>query len=327
MADVTTGSDGAYALASASGDVVVAPVVKYGSPRISDVNGGITSFDASVIARAGVGLLTLSQNQTIAADVTGDGTTGGLDASEVARFAAGLLDHFTVAVARGSDWKFLRCDAYAFPGDPGCGLPAYNFTPISGAQTGKNFYAVLYGEVTGNWQPVAGFTSAAASLASAEEQQAAVEDRQLAERLERDRPLQIARSATSPEAQLLLSGWAGPLRAGQRRQLTVRLQNADGILGLDLSLRYDPSRIAIVSVETTGIGSGFASAHADLAGTHRIAAYGVIPLSGSGAVLNVTIEALKGTGRQVPLQLSGVANEGRIPLRVREGIQLPRDRR
>ena len=40
----------------------------------------------------------------------------------------------------------------------------------------------------------------------------------------------------------------GPLPAGKRRDLTIDLGNAEGILGLDLSLRYDPSRVAIVAV-------------------------------------------------------------------------------
>ena len=98
--------------------------------------------------------------------------------------------------------------------------------------------------------------------------------------------------------------------------MTIDLRGADGILGLDLALKYDPSRIAIVAVDPSGIGSGLNVAHGELSGTHRISAYGVLPLSGSGSVMTVTIEGLRPTGRQLPLTVTGTANEGGIPLRV-----------
>ena len=51
------------------------------------------------------------------------------------------------------DWLFLRCDAYAYPGAPGCVSPVHVFTPISGLETNLGFYGILYGDVTGNWLP------------------------------------------------------------------------------------------------------------------------------------------------------------------------------
>jgi hypothetical protein len=158
-ADATTDGGGSYAFAGVAGDVTVTTLPKYGTPRASDHNDGISSFDASVIGRAAAQLLTLSPNQIIAGDVTGDGTISAFDASLVGRFSAGLIDHFDVATANGSDWAFLRCDAYAFPGAPGCGPPAHAFTPIAQAESGRNFFAILYGDVTGNWQPAAAFTA------------------------------------------------------------------------------------------------------------------------------------------------------------------------
>ncbi len=58
-------------------------------------------------------------------------------------------------------------------------------------------------------------------------------------------------------------------------------------------------------------------------GTCRIAANGIEPLSGSGALLTVTIEALGNTGNEPPLSVSGEAIEGGIPLRVRGRGQTP----
>jgi hypothetical protein len=309
-----------------AGNASVRPLAKYGTPRVADHNGAITSLDASVIARAAVGLLTPSPNQRIAGDVTGNGTLSALDASDVARFSAELLDHFPVADGTGSDWKFLRCDSYVSPDDPGCGPAAYDFTPIAQGEAGKNFYAVLYGDVTGNWQAAGGFSSPAdLTGTSPEERMAMVADQALAAQLTPEVVNRTERKATGP-AEMSIGGWTRPLRAGERRQLTIDLANAEGILGLDLVLKYDPTRLRIVGIAATGIGTGQTVVQADAAGTCRIAAYGVLPLAGSGAVLTVTIEGVKATGARLPLTVSGQANEGAIPLRVQERVQTPRNR-
>jgi len=229
-ADATTDGSGNYAFGYVSGNVTVTTVAKYGSPRASDHNDGISSFDASVIGRAAAQLLTLSPNQVIAGDVTGDGTISAFDASFVGRFAAGLVDHFDVATANGSDWAFLRCDAYAFPGVTGCGPPAHVFTPIAGPESGRNFFAILYGDVTGNWTPAAGLM-ASASASSAEERVAVIADRQASERAKRGIEAPAPRRAGAGSAELSLSGWTAGLAVGKHRQVTIDVRDADGILG------------------------------------------------------------------------------------------------
>ena len=154
-ADAVTFTDGTFAVSDLSGDLSITPLPKLGSPRASDANNGITSLDASLIGRAAASLVTLSPNEGLAADVTGDGTISALDASYVGRYAVGLVDHVPVATATGSDWLFLRCDAYAYPGPPGCVPPLHDFTPIGGIESNLGFYAILYGDVTGNWLPAA----------------------------------------------------------------------------------------------------------------------------------------------------------------------------
>jgi hypothetical protein len=325
---VTTGGTGAYVTPGRHGNVTITSVNKYGDPRASDHNGAISSLDASEVARASVGALSLSVNQILAGDVTGNGTLSALDASNVARFAVELVNHFPVTVTTLSDWRFLKC-VPSYPGD--CGSPVYTFTPITQTESGNNFYAILYGDVTGNWAyPVAGFAMTAEARTSPEEQAAIARDREMAANYKKNgAPRQVERLAGTPPADLSLSGWNKPLKAGERRKLTVDLRNADGILGLDLGLAYDPSRIAIVNVQAAGIGSGLSLAHSDQRGTLRIAAYGYAALSGSGSILTVTVEALKNTGNDSPLAVGGTANEGAIPLRVngRAGAPSTRPRR
>ncbi|HJQ97499.1 MAG TPA: dockerin type I repeat-containing protein, partial [Candidatus Polarisedimenticolaceae bacterium] len=307
IADDTTSPLGTYALGDLSGNVALTTLAKFGSPRASDANGAISAADAAQIADGAVGLVSLSPNQRIAGDVTGDGTISALDASQVARFAALLVDHFDVATATGSDWKFLRCDAYAFPGDPGCGAPVYNFTPISPPVTGRDFYAVLYGDVTGDWESTAPASPLRNSPGKGTERPSG--DPRAAD-------VEVIRGLSSPPAVISIDRLTTPLRPGERKQLTIRVGHAQGILGLDLILQYDMLRMAIVDVQSAGLASGWSVAHSDLNGTHRIAAYGILPLAGNGAVLTVTVEGAAAAGWARPLELRAVANEGRIPLRV-----------
>ena len=317
VADATTDGGGAFAFSGASGNVTVTTVAKYGTPRASDANGAISSFDASIIGRAAAGLVTLSPNQQIAADVTGDGTISAFDASFVGRFAAGLIDHFDVAQTTGSDWKFLRCDAYAYPGNPGCGLPVYTFTPVSQLASSANFHAILYGDVTGNWQPASSFTSSHERPVSSGEAAAIAADGQLALRLAGRPAPNVLRQPGSAPAELSIDQPARTLRRGERAELTVRLDNADGILGLDLSLTYDASRFAVAGVRTAGIASDFSLAQAGTEGRRKLAMYGMSPLTGSGPILTVTLEALGTALRPSPVKMTAVANEGRISVRAR----------
>ena len=313
--DATSDGAGTYGLSGLSGNVTLTTVAKFGSPRASDNNGAISSFDASVVARGAALLVSLTPNQQVAADVTGDGTVSAFDASFVARFAAGLIDHFDVAVTTGSDWKFLRCDAYAFPGDPGCGSPSYTFTPISQAESGKDFYAILYGDVTGNWQPASQFASMAEQTVRSLDETAVVAGEATIAARRQGAEVQPVRDPASPPAEISIDRLTRPLRRGERRSLTVRLDNADGILGLDLRLKYDQTRIRIVGVQPTGIASGWGLAHSDRPGVHRITTYGVQALVGSGAAVVVTVEGVTDTGPANSIQIDGVANEGTIPIR------------
>jgi hypothetical protein len=226
-----------------------------------------------------------------------------------------VVNHFPIAETRSSDWAFFRCDTYGPPTNPGCGSPSYAFTPITQPETGKNFYGVLYGDVTGNWQPSGGALAMASTGVLGDEQAAREKDLEVAARLSRDAaPMRIERGAGTPPAAISVSGWK-PLRAGEQRLLTVDLRNSDGILGLDLTMQYDPSRVEIVAVEATGVGSALSLAQGCENGTCRIAAYGIAPLSGSGPVLTVTVKALRDTARLDAPSIGGAANEGAIPMR------------
>ncbi|MBZ5640113.1 MAG: CotH kinase family protein [Acidobacteriia bacterium] len=315
VAEVCTDDAGEYSVGDQYGSVTCSTLRKFGSPRASDHNDAITSFDATFIARNAVGLTTLSGNQRIAADVSGNGEVSSYDAAKVAQFAVQLLDHFEVATATGSDWRFLRCDHYTDAGYQDCGAPVYVHPRLTGTVT-DDFYAILYGDVSGNW-------SAGASRAVSAEEMAASEDRVEAERLR----LSGARRASPPTptrlALLTLTGWHQPLPAGAQRTVTVGLRNGDGIEAFDLRITYDPARVAILDVHTVDLGNSFTLAQNGTPGAYRCGMYAVSPIRGSGALLSITVQARQSLAATRPFSVDAKANEGRIPLKAPLGDVVP----
>jgi hypothetical protein len=316
LPDAVSDGDGGYTLENQAGAVVVRALGKYSVPRAVD-NGAVTSFDAVIIARAAVSEIVLSANQRIAADVTGNGQVTSFDASCVAQYAVQLINHFDVAEANVSDWSFVRCDTYESATSQNCGPPEYTHAPLQQSGT-DDFFAILYGDVTGNWIPASSLAASADDATA--ERASSVLDAVTAQAL-RARGGAAAgrpRHRTGP-AVLSLVGGSRPFAAGETRSLRVNLASADGIEALDLVLRYDPAAIVLEDVRSEGFASGFTLTTHDEAGVRRIALYGVTPLEGSGTALVITVRALRaggGDGGEPLLRLQGQANEGRIPMSV-----------
>jgi hypothetical protein len=130
------------------------------------------------------GLRTFTDDQLLAADVTGNGTVSALDASFILRFQANLLgkctvsqmmcsttddcpdgelceQHFPVADKCGSDWAFVP-DPTIVPnqtlvqpvtGGASCQQGAIVYDPASPPVQGQDFIGILFGDATGNWTP------------------------------------------------------------------------------------------------------------------------------------------------------------------------------
>jgi hypothetical protein len=337
LADAVSDGAGAYALESQSGSVIVRAMGAYGTPRAAD-NGSVTSFDAVTIARAAVGQIVLSTNQRIAADVTGNGQVTSFDASRVAQFAVEIIDHFDVAESAGSDWSLVRCNAYISASSQDCGPPLYSHAPLLQSQT-DDFFAILYGDVTGNWAPPGALAASSESGAEGDSRGEDIQER-LAAQMDATRAVTLrgrrraaARASRTPgagPAVLSIGAVARPLSIGESRAVRVSIASADGIEALDLALRYDPTRLAIDDVRLEGLASDWTLATHDEQGVRRIGLYGLTPLTGSGSVLVVTVRALAETAGLAPFGLEGTANEGRIPMRIvtagrrASGARIPR---
>lgn len=125
----TSGSVGTYMLTGfGAGAYTVTP------SKTGDVN-GITSFDAARIAQHVSGSTTLTGNQLIVADTSGNGQVTSFDAAQIAQYASGGSGMQT------GTWKFLP--------------QSRNYETVTTAITGQDYQALLMGEVSGNWTPPA----------------------------------------------------------------------------------------------------------------------------------------------------------------------------
>ena len=101
--------------------------------KTGDVN-GITAFDASLAARFAANLITLTTNQQVAADASGNGSVSAFDASLIARTAANIPN-----AGIAGTWKFLPT--------------SLTIPNLNSDQNNQNITAILVGDVSGNWVP------------------------------------------------------------------------------------------------------------------------------------------------------------------------------
>jgi hypothetical protein len=156
-----TDADGIFRFASvASGMQTLEPT------KDGDFNVAVTALDATEILQFVAGMMGVefTDNQLLAADVTGDGTVSSLDATRILQFQAGTLTRFEVADECQSDWLFRPSPAM-IPNQTlvepeisadlcvqGAIVYGAGFMPPA---SGQDFTAILFGDVTGNWMPAA----------------------------------------------------------------------------------------------------------------------------------------------------------------------------
>ena len=306
LADATTDAPGTYLFPGVAGESWVRALDRLYVTWPDEARTAVSSFDASQIARYAVGKITFSPNQLVAGDASGNGSVSSFDAAMVAQFAVELIQHLPVAVSSGSDWKLLRCDHYTSATSQDCGEAVFHHPVLAGPVT-DDFYSVLYGDVTGDY-PAGGLLT----QQSNEETLARANDRSDARTYSMAGALPKVRATTGPA---VLSATLLPAVPGSTtRQVAVTLGNSDGILGLDLELRYQPELLSVRMVRAAGIASGFQAAHVDRDGTLRIALYGPVPLEGSGTILVIDVDVNAPPPSPAVFAISASANEGSIPV-------------
>jgi len=119
----------------------------------------ISALDAVYILQALAGQRTLTVEQQLAADVTGNGTVSALDAVLILQYKVGLITRFPVATTCGSDWVFIPRPLTGTASLPQaaagqCSPGTIEVSPAAeGPADGEDFFAIVFGDLTGNWQP------------------------------------------------------------------------------------------------------------------------------------------------------------------------------
>ena len=281
-----TDASGEFSFTSEAGNITLTPTpIRLATE--AECRAAITAADATEIARASIALVTLTANQTIAADVSYNGKVTSYDAALTAQksVAVSCIEyHFPVRDATGSDWAFRPVSK--------------SYTPLVGGED-YSFLGIMYGDVTDNWSPPV-FLGAIAGVGG-----------DVSEPISAG-PFQTPpQGHTSEGATLYLIG--APRRVGVGQwQYILGLQNADGILGMDLKLR--PAQgTTIQNVTVAGIASGLQLVSNSLDSETMISMFGNHPMVGSGQFLVVTLKTTE-RGSWMPFEVSAEANEGLIPV-------------
>jgi len=129
--------------------------------KTGDVGDAISSLDAAYALQAAVGLRSLTPEQQLACDVTGNGTVSSFDAQLILQYKVGLIGSLPVASLCGFDWAFMPVPVTISNQDlippqvslSSCETGAIVFQPLDSFADHQDFSALVFGDCTGNWQP------------------------------------------------------------------------------------------------------------------------------------------------------------------------------
>jgi len=207
----TTAGDGTYAFGDvAPGSWTLRPA------KQGDTAAALSPLDAAWALQASVGNRTLSPLESLACDVTGNGTVSPFDAAQILQRIVDLMPRFPAAEACGSDWIFMPADGVAGGNPPllqsgSCTPASIDIASLSAPMTGASFSAAVFGDCTLNGG------AAAAALATA-----------------------------APGAAVKLGHTR---RRGSRRlRLPVYVEGASSLRALDVTLTFDPDELRFVGI-------------------------------------------------------------------------------
>jgi hypothetical protein len=196
--------------------------------KLGDAGSAVSALDAVYVLQALSGTRTLTAEQALAADVSGDGTLSAMDAALILQFRVGLIPRFPVAETCGSDWMFVPVPAAA-PNQEliqpqatvgVCQPGAIAFDPLSDSVGGQDFHAILFGDCTGNWQGGGGSPLVA--------------------------PLRVPATVRVGRFD----------RRRNRMRLPIHVRATQPFEALDLDVRYAPADLRVVGVRRLGMARG-----------------------------------------------------------------------
>ncbi|HEY4497437.1 MAG TPA: carboxypeptidase regulatory-like domain-containing protein, partial [Candidatus Paceibacterota bacterium] len=128
------------------------------SPQKQDIGDtNISASDAVMVLQAAVGIRTLSPEQKLVADVSGDGAVNAVDAVMILQRKVGLTSHFTVGERCNSDWLFIPSTGDATTktspsiSTTSCQNGTATVSTTATFPTTQNFTAFQFGDVSGSY--------------------------------------------------------------------------------------------------------------------------------------------------------------------------------
>jgi len=112
-----------------------------------ELGNSISAYDASMIMRNVVGLLSLTPYQMIASDVSGNGDVSAFDASLILRYVVGSFPEFPV----GDDWTFVSTSFAIDSTNWAIAPDTLRYEPLETDTLNQDFVGIIYGDVSGNW--------------------------------------------------------------------------------------------------------------------------------------------------------------------------------
>jgi hypothetical protein len=252
-------------------------------------NPAITSFDAALVARHLVGLITLNARQLLAAETSGNNTLNSLDAQRIAQFRVGLRTEFAIGADCDTDFIFLpdpttvpnQTTQMPSPDSTPCVYGQIAYNPLNADAANQDFIAILIGDVSGNWGLPPGGSPLVALQAVGNQ-----------------------REARSAEESAQLSVGDTKAKAGSTVTVPVKVAQAKGGLGVDLALQYAPDVLAPLAVEKTALSQHMTLVvNLDTPGLIRVALFGSEGLKKGGQLLKVSFTVIGEDGMESPLEL------------------------
>jgi len=291
----------------------VTPIEEYWvkPSKNGDFLSAIDPYDAALNAQHVVGLITLTPNQQIAADVSGNGTLTSFDSAKIAQFSVGSITRLPVAALRDSDWAFVPSPGpepnltveYPYPawGTPG----RIGYSPF--------IIEILLGDVSGNWASACAPLTEGLSLPASKSLSAEV-------------AATPPGAAGAPALITLPSLRAAP---GETIRVPILAEGAAEAISFYLDLRYDPAVLSPIAAELGAVATDLSlTTNLGHPGRGRLALFGTAPVGGDGEIAVVTFKVVGSVHSRSPLTLPGLTvNEGKIPVRVKPGkvsVTLPR---
>lgn len=255
----------------ASGDWQIQP------KKVGDSGVSMSALDAVYALQGAIGLRSLTPEQRLACDVSGNGIVSALDAVLMLQYQIGLIARFPAAQTCGSDWAFMPDPAATTNqqvmeptlASGTCQNGAIAFHPLMAEATNQDFSGILFGDCNGSWQPSSGGGAAALST------QAPSSKVRIGRRLRRHGSIRVP----------------------------LGVHTSGGFHALNVHIRYDQTQLATPHVRTVGDARGALVVSNSATPGLLVVAVASSRTLGSGPVLMLEFEAKQDSAARAPIRI------------------------